>query len=115
VSRGLRILLLLVLAAAFAAGLLFGAWWTIPAVAALYALVRRARSAPLEAAMAALLATLALLARQMLLPSFGRLLAQLGEVFPVPGTAVAGFTLLLAVTLAFTSARVVVGVAGVRD
>ena len=63
----------------------------------------------------AFIASLVLLSRHMVLPGFGRLLDQLGGIFPVPGLAVVGITLLLAMLLAFTSARVAIGVVGVRQ
>ena len=110
--RALRILMLALL---FAAGLWYLAWWSVPLVAALWALVRRDRAAPREATLGALLATVVLLARQMISPAFGRLLAQLGELFPVPGIALMGFTLLLATLLAFTGARVVTGAVGAGE
>lgn len=110
--RAVRILLL---AAAFVAGLWFVDWWTIPLFAALHALLWRNRGAGVEAMFAALIATVVLLARQMLGPSFGTLVNTLGQVFPVSGVAVVGITLLLAMLLAYTAARSAIGLAGVRD
>lgn len=114
-SRVVHAVATLLLVACFIAGLLYAPWWIVPVLAALYALFRRARSAPVEAAVAALLATLLLLVRQIASPAFGRLLAQLGEVFPVPGAVVVALSALLAMLLAYSSARVMIGVAGVRD
>ncbi len=108
----MRALRIVVLAVCFVAGLWFVAWWTIPLIAALYALVTRHRAAALEAMAAALIASLLLLARQLMGPAAGPLLSTLGQVFPIPGLAVAGVTLLLAMILAYTSARVMLGVAG---
>lgn len=114
-SRAIRVLATVALAACFTAGLLYAPWWIVPLIAAAYALLRRAGSAPAEAAFAALLATLLLLVRQIASPAFGRLLAQLGEIFPLPGAGVLALSALLAMTLAYSSARVAIGVAGVRD
>lgn len=114
-SRVVHALATLLLVACFIAGLLYAPWWIVPVLATAYALLRRVRSAPLEAAVAALIATLLLLVRQIASPSFGRLLAQLGEVFPVPGAVVVAMSALLAMLLAYSSARVAIGVAGVRD
>jgi len=107
--RALRLLLLVV---AFCAGLWFVAWWTVPAIAAAYALVWRRRGAALEAMLAALIAALVLLVRQSTMPGFGPLLSTLSEIFPVPGLAVAGITLLLWMILAYMSARTVAGIVG---
>lgn len=107
--RALRMVVLTIL---FAAGLWYVAWWTIPLIAAVYALVTRHRAAAWEATAAALVASAALLAPQLVGPASSALLSTLGQVFPIPGIAVAGVTLLLAMVLAYTSARVVLGVAG---
>jgi hypothetical protein len=48
-------------------------------------------------------------------PSFGTLLDQLGQIFPVPGFVVALLTLLLAAVLAATAARVTHGIVGIRE
>ena len=114
-TRVVHTLSTLLLVACLIAGLLYAPWWIVPAIAALHGLLRRVRSAPMEAAVAALLATLLLLVRQIVSPAFGRLLSQLGEIFPVPGAAVVGLSALLAMLLAWSSARVAIGVAGVRD
>lgn len=79
-------------------------------VAVLYALLRRHARAPAEAMTGALLASLILLARQMLMPAFTNLLTQMGSIFPVPGIFIFGLTLLMAMVLAFTGARVASGV-----
>lgn len=112
-SRVVHLLATVLLVACFIAGLLYAPWWIVPALATVYALLRRTRSAPAEAAAAALIATLLLLVRQIASPAFGRLLAQLGETFPVPGAAVVVLSALLFMLLAYCSARVVIGVAGV--
>lgn len=106
------ILRMVLLAAAFVAGLYLVGWWTVPVVAGVYALLRRDVRASREAALAALVATVALLTRQMMLPAFSTLLAHLGQIFPVPGLAVLALSLALAILLAFTSARVVTGIVG---
>lgn len=114
-SRIVHLIATLVMVACFVAGLLYAPWWIVPVLGAVYALLRRSRSAPMEAAVAALVATLLLLARQIASPAFGRLLAQLGEIFPIPGAGVLALSALVAMTLAYSSARVAIGVAGVRD
>ncbi len=96
------------------AGTWFVGWMAVPVVAAFYALARRNMRAPREAGIAALIAWLVLLIRLKMQPSFATLLAELGQIFPVPGFAVAGLALLLAIVLAMTAARVVIGVVGVR-
>lgn len=108
----MRALRLVVLSVLFAAGLWYVAWWTIPVIAAVYALVTRHRAAAWEAMASALIASVILLARQLVGPASIALLSTLGQVFPIPGVAVAGLTLLLAMVLAYTSARVVLGIAG---
>lgn len=110
-----RYLLVLGCSIVMIAGTWFVGWMAVPAIAAVYALVRRDMRAPREAGMAALLAWLVLLIRLKMQPSFGTLLAELGQIFPVPGFAVAGLALLLAVVLSMTAARLVVGVVGVRS
>ena len=107
----MRALGVVILVALFAAGLWFVAWWTIPVIAAVYAVVTRHRAAARDAMAAALIASFLLLARQLAGPAALPLLSTLGQIFPVPGIAVAGLTLLLAMVLAYTSARVVLGVA----
>ena len=109
-----RLVLALCCSALMIAGTWFLGWIAVPAIAAVYALARRDMRAPREAGLAALLAWLALLVRLKMQPSFNTLLDELGQIFPVPGFAVAGLALLLAVVLATTSARLVVGIAGVR-
>ena len=68
-----------------------------------------------QAALAEAIAWIGLLARAMQFEAFGRLLSQLGQIFPMPGPVVAALTVLLAVILAVTAARVVTGVVGVKD
>jgi hypothetical protein len=103
------------LAVAFAAGMHFVDWWAVPLIGAIYGLLIRRARAPREAMFGALLGTVALLLPQALLPAFMRLLEQLGSIFRMPGVAVLGLTVLIAMILAFTSARVAVGVAGTRE
>ena len=110
----MRYILLLCVAAAMMAGTWFLGWFAVPVIAAVYALVRRDLRAPREAGVAALLAWLVLLARLKSQPSFSTLLGELGQIFPVPGAAVAAIALLLATVLAMTAARVVVGIVGLR-
>jgi hypothetical protein len=109
-----RSLLMLSCAVLMIAGTWFLGWWAVPVVAALYAVGRREMSAPREAGLAAMLAWLVLLIRLKAQPSFATLLAELGQIFPVPGIAVAGLALLLAMVLAVTAARLVIGIVGIR-
>lgn len=103
------------LAALMAVATCFAGWITLPALAAVYAVLVRARSAPGEAALAALIGWGVLLARVSMVPAFTTLLSRLGGIFPIPGVAVAlGVTLLFAVVLAWSAARVVVGVLPLR-
>ena len=111
----MRAIRLLLVAAAFTAGLYFVAWWTVPIIGALYALIRRNRAAPSEAMIGALVASLLLLVPSMTLPAFGTLLEQLGKIFPMPGIGVLGLTLMLFTVLAYTSARVMTGATGTRE
>ena len=110
-----RSLLVLGCAVLMIAGTWFAGWMAVPAIAAVYALARRDMRAPREAGLAALLAWLVLLIRLKMQPSFTTLLAELGQIFPVPGIAVAALALLLAIVLAMTAARLVVGIVGMRS
>ena len=98
-----------------AIGTWFGGWLAVPVCAAVYAASRRSVHAPADMAVAASLAWAALLVRLSPNPAFGRLISQLGQIFPAPGAAVALLAIVLAAVLAFTAARVSIGVAGVRD
>jgi len=111
----MKFLMVLLLAAMVAAGTLLVGWWTVPVIAAAYALLRRSAVAPREAMVGALLGWTLLLVRQMQQPSFTTLLDRLGGIFPLPGIGVAGLALLLAVLLAWSAARVTIGVFGVSD
>ena len=110
----MRYVLIVVLMALMIAGTWFAGWVTVPVLAALFALVRRDLRAPRDAGIAALHAWLFLLLRMTSQPSFNTLLNQLGQIFPVPGAAVAGLSLLLAVVLAASAARVMIGIVGIR-
>lgn len=111
----MRALRLLLLVGVFAGGVYFVAWWTIPIVAALFALVFRDRSAPRDAMLGAMGASLVLLAPRAIRPSFPTLLHQVGQTFPLPGVAVLGVGLLLSMLLAFTAARVALGIVGTGE
>lgn len=111
----MRSIMLLCVAALMLAGTWFFGWFAVPVIAAGYALARRDMRAPREAAIGALLAWLVLLVRFTSQPSFNTLLGELGQIFPVPGVAVAALALVLAMVLAVTAARLVVGIVGVRD
>ena len=108
----MTLLRVVLLAVALAAGIYFIDWWAVPLIGALYGLLFRSIRAPREAMFGALLASVALLLPQALMPTFMRLLEQLGSIFPMPGVAVLGLAVLMAMILAFTSARVAIGVAG---
>lgn len=111
-SKVARLAIVAALAAAYVVGLLYGEWWTVPIVAAGYALLRRGADAPRQAMIGALIGVLVLLAVHASRPGFSRLLASLGAIFPVPGAVVLLLSLLLTMTIAYTSARVVTGVVG---
>jgi hypothetical protein len=110
----MRILGVVLLAIAFSLGTWFGGWIAVPAIAVVYAFWRRDIRAPREAGVAALVSWLALLVRLKPNPAFNTLLAQLGQLFPVPGIGVAALTLLFAVILAASAARLTIGLVGVR-
>lgn len=111
----MRVLRMLLLIACFAAGVYFIAWWTVPLVAGLFALLYRGRRAPRDAMLGALSSSLLLLAPRAAVPSFAPLLRQVGQTFPMPGVAVLVLGVLLSMTLAFTAARVVLGIVGSRE
>jgi len=102
------------LVAAFAAGTVLLDWAIVPVIASVYALVRRDRGATKEVAAAASLAWLLLIWRQMPNPAFSKLLSTLGDIFPVPGIALIGISLILAAILASSAARLSLGIVGVR-
>ena len=111
----MRVVGVILAAVAFAIGLYFQGWITVPLVGAIYGAGLRRRSAPPDAMVGAMLASLALLLPQAIMPAFPRLLEQLGSIFPMPGIAVLALTVLVHMILAFTSARVAIGVVGVRE
>ena len=85
-------------------------WVSVPVIAALYALLRRDFGAPGEAALGALLAWGALLARVAMVPAFAVLLNRLGQILPVPGAITGLITLVFATVLAWAAARVVTAI-----
>ena len=97
----------IILAIVFAVATYLVGWICVPVVGAVYAIAIRKSSAPGEAALAALLAWGALLARVAVVPAFTTLLARLGGIFPLPGVGVAVLTLVFAMALAWSSARLV--------
>ena len=111
----MRALGVFLVAAVIAVGTWFGGWLAVPLCAIVYAIARRERSAPLDAAAGAALAWLALLLRLAPNHAFGTLLLQLGQIFPAPGLIIVAVTVLLAALLAGTSARVALGVVGIRE
>ena len=111
----IQLLRLAALAAIIAVGTFTLGWYAVPLAAAVFTLLTRGARAPSEAAMAAFGAWLVLLLRMQRFPSFGTLLDQLGQIFPVPGFVVALLTLLLAAVLAATAARVTLGIVGIRE
>lgn len=111
----MRYLAIVGLALAMAACTMFGGWYAVPLAAILFAAISRNASAPLQAAIAALVAWLVLLLRHATSPAFTRLLEQLGGIFPMPGFVVAIVSLLLAALLAWSGARLTIGLIGIRD
>jgi hypothetical protein len=110
----MRYLNVMILTVVMLVGTWFAGWMAVPVAAAIYALVRRDARSPREAAVAALVAWGALLVNLARSPAFTTLVGQLGQIFPGPGAAVAAVTLLLAVVLAASAARVVSGIVGLR-
>jgi hypothetical protein len=90
-------------------------WWAVPAFAAIYAVVRRTNSAPADVAIGTLIAWSALLVIRLLQPGHSVLLARLGAIFPVPGFVVMIIAAMFAMMLAWSTARVVIGLSGVRS
>jgi hypothetical protein len=103
----MSLLRVVVLAALFAAGTWFIGWYSVPGIAAVYALLLRSRTAPSEATLAAVLAWGALLARVALHPAFTTLLSRLTVLFGMQGTFVLVLTIVFAAVLAWSAARVV--------
>lgn len=95
------------LAIVFAVATYFLGWWCVPALGAAYGVAMRRPSASGEAALAVLLGWGALLARVAMVPAFTTLVARLGGIFPLPGAGVVVLTLLFAMALAWSSARLV--------
>jgi hypothetical protein len=108
-------LAILLLAALLGAGTMLLGWWTVPVIAAVYALLRRNALAPAEAMLAALIAWSALFVRVAQYSAFSTLLDRLGKVFPMPGAGVFALALVLVVLLAWSAARVTIGVFGVSN
>lgn len=111
----MKLLPLLLLAVLLGAGTTLLGWWSVPMIAAVYALLRRDVRAPREAMIAALIAWVALFARVMQYSAFSTLLDRLGRIFPMPGPGVLALALVLAMLLAWSAARVTIGVAGVSN
>jgi len=97
----------IVLTIVFAVATYFVGWLCVPAIGAVYAVAVRKPSASGEAALAVLLGWGALLARVAMVPAFTTLLARLGGIFPVPGAGVVVLSLVFAMALAWSSARLV--------
>jgi hypothetical protein len=108
------VLRLAVLAAAIAWATSYIGWIAVPAVAAVAAVVRRTPDISGQVALGAALAWGGLLARHATAPGFGTLLDRLGAVFPAPGWVLLLVTVGLAAALGWSSARLVVGMVGVR-
>lgn len=102
----LRVLLL---AALIAVATMYFNWIALPCLGAVYAVLRRDRHASGEAALAAMLGWGGLIARSATHPAFSTLLARLGELFKLPGVAVAVVTLVFGVALAWSASRLVSG------
>ena len=101
-------------AIAIAACTWLGAWWCVPVVAALYAIWRRSTGAAVEAGLGAMIAWGALFLINAGQPAFTVLLTRLGGVFPMPGAIVLVIAVLFAGLLAWSAARLVVGVVGLK-
>lgn len=110
-----RVLRVIALVLVFAAGTLLLDWSTVPVIASVFALVRRERGATVEAMMGAVVAWLLLIGRQATAPAFGSLLTALGGIFPAPGVVLILVTLVLAALLAWSAARLSLGLVGVRS
>ena len=92
----------------------FGEWWCVPLVGAAYALFRRSSAAPIEAGLGAMLAWAVLFLLNAGQPAFPVLLTRLGGVFPMPGAIVLVIAVLFASLLAWSAARLVLGMTGTR-
>ncbi len=84
----------------------FLGWWSVPVCGAAYALLRPGRDGVVrEAALGAMLAWSAMLAWQVANPSFGRLSAAVGGLFPVPVVVLMVIAIAFAGVLAGAAAR----------
>jgi hypothetical protein len=108
---GLRTVLVAVVIAACT---WLGEWWCVPLVGALYVLIRRSSAAPIEVGLGAMLAWGALFLLNAGTPAFSVLLTRLGGVFPMPGAIVLVIAVLFAGLLAWSAARMVLGVVGTK-
>ncbi len=100
----------LLLSAVMAAATALVGWWGVPLVSFVYALLRKSLSAPNEAAVAAAVAWIGLLAFQSKAAAFGVLLQRIDGIFPVSGVAVLAAAVVFAALLAWSFARTVIGV-----
>jgi hypothetical protein len=108
-SRSVRVV---VMAAAPPAATWSFGWVAVPVIAAITAAASRQRTAPVDMAAAAAFAWAGLLAWRATAPAFTTLLDRLGGVFPAPGWVLVVVAVLLAAVLAWSAARVVVGLLG---
>lgn len=113
--RAFPLLRIALLATAFGLGTWMFGWLSVPAIGAMHAGMRRTKSAPRDAGIAAVVAWLVLLLSLVPLPAFHRLLNQLGIVFPLPGPMLAVVSLLLAFLLAASAARLTLGIVGISN
>ncbi len=111
----MRMMSLGLLALAMALGTSLIGWMAVPVLALGYATKVRTERAAVDAAIAAAAAWLVLLLRMAAFPAFGTLLTQLGQLFPVPGIAVAALAVALAALLAWSAARLTLGLTGIRS
>lgn len=102
-----KVIDIIVLGVAFAAGTLFVGWWSIPVIALTWGwLVGPKRRPAVRAAAGAVLAWAAFLAHDAVRGPAGRLARTLGELMHLSAIVVIGVTVLFAVILAWSAAIV---------
>lgn len=102
-----KVIDIIVLGVAFAAGTFFVGWWSIPIIALAWGwLVGPKRRPAVRAAVGAALAWMGFLAYDTVRGPIGRLARTLGELMHLPAVVVVGVTLLFAIILAWSAAIV---------
>jgi len=89
-------------------------WWSVPVFAVVYTLARRSGAAPVDAAIGTFIAWVSLLLSRTVLAGNDILLTKLGQIFPVPGFAVLVIAALFAMVLAWSAARLALGIVGTK-